>query len=68
MLEEEGIDIDGCIILMLNKNKLKFTEHVLHFDNQDHLAFINICKDCFMSLVYAYYSRMVVEREYKKLF
>ena len=68
MLEEEGVNIDGCIVLMLDKKNFKFTEHVLHFDNKEHLDFINICKDCFISLVYAYYHRIVVEREYKALF
>lgn len=68
MLEEKGIKVDGCIILMLDKKAIKFKEFVLDFSNNGHLAFINQCEECFLSLVYGFYNRGIVEEEYKRIF
>lgn len=69
MLKEvKDIEIDGCIILMLDKKQAKFTEYVLDFSVVEHINFINKCEECFLSLVYAYYNRGIVENEYKEIF
>lgn len=52
----KGINIDGCIILHLDKNTPSFDEYILHFDDIDHLNFINRCTDTFFSMVYQYYN------------
>lgn len=62
-----GINIDGCIILQLNKNSISYNEYVLNFDNPYHLQFINLCETTFLSLVYAYYNITVVESAYDNL-
>ena len=38
------IDINGIIILQLNKNNVSYNEYVLDFNNNDHLNFINHCE------------------------
>lgn len=68
MLEENGYKVDGCIILLLDKKTCKFTEYVLHFDQEEHLKFIDQCEECFLSLVYGYYNRGIVENMYKNIF
>lgn len=67
MLRELGIEIDGCIILQLSKTSISYNEYVLNFDNPDHLKFINICEQTFLSLVYSYYNIITIEEAYKKL-
>ena len=51
--KELGIDINGTIILQLNKNSVSYNEYMLDFNNNDHLNFINHCERCFLSLVYS---------------
>lgn len=65
---EYGIEVDGVIILMLNKSKCQFSEMVLDFSNTDHILYMNQCEECFLSLVYAYYNRCIVENGYKNIF
>ena len=65
---EHDIEIDGVIILMLNKTTCKFTEMVLDFSIAEHLQYINQCEECFLSLVYAYYNRCLIENGYKAIF
>lgn len=67
MLHEIGIEIDGCIILQLGKKNISYNEYVLHFDNQEHLDFINQCERTFLSLVYSYYNILGVEESYENL-
>lgn len=64
---QRGIDIDGCIVLQLNKDNVSYNEYVLNFDNQNHLEFINLCEQTFLSLVYAYYNLTAVESAYENL-
>lgn len=66
--ECENIEIDGCIILMLNKNECVFTEHVLDFSVPEHIQFIDNCEECFLSLVYSYYTRSIVQTQYNNIF
>ena len=63
-----GIELDGCIILMLSKTEYCFNEMMLNLHNQEHLNYMNYCEEAFMSLVYAYYNRLRVEQGFKNLF
>ena len=63
---ELGIEIDGCIVLMLDKNSEEFTEYILNFDNPDQLAFIKECEETFLSLVLSYYLRLRINNRYSK--
>lgn len=67
MLREIGIEIDGCIILQLSKKSISYNEYVLHFNNQEHLDFINQCERTFLSFVYSYYNVLNVEESYENL-
>lgn len=68
MLSLQGINIDGTIILQLNKNKPAYTEYIMDFSNPVHFNFINNCTECFLSLVYAYFQRINVEKQFKEIF
>lgn len=50
----EGINIDGVIVLQLDKNEPGFNEYVLSFDNPEHMSFIDHCERTFLSLVYGF--------------
>lgn len=63
-----NIDVDGCIILMLDKKKCVFDELMLDLQVPSHLAFINDCQNTFLSLVYAYYNRLNVQYQFVSLF
>lgn len=60
-----GILLDGIIILRLSKNSIYFIEQLLDLSTYRDLKYINDCDRCFLSLVYAYYNRKVVEDQYK---
>lgn len=64
----ENIEVDGCIVLKLNKDMIKFEEYVLDFSDPIHLKFINDCTDTFYLLTQSYYSRYYTEREYNNIF
>lgn len=64
---ELGINIDGCIIIQLNKSSVSYNEYVLNFDNNVHLDFINLCERTFFSLVYSYYNLIILDNNYNKL-
>lgn len=66
--ETKGIDLDGCIILMLDKKSDMFIEMMLNFENEDHLNYMNQCQETFLSLVYAYYQRIQNQYMYKQIF
>lgn len=68
MLEENGENVDGVIILMLDKKICKFTEYVLDFNIKEHLLFMDKCEETFLSLVYSYYNRYTVENMFKEVF
>lgn len=56
-----GIIIDGTILLKLDKNTGEFEEEVLNFSNHKDLEFINQCDQLFVSILYGYYNRYIVE-------
>lgn len=66
--EVEGIEIDGVIVLQLDKSEPGFNEYLLDFSIIDHLDFMNHCEHTFLSLAYAYYNIKKIETEYKTIF
>ena len=68
ILENSGYKIDGCIILQVDKSTIAYEEYVLDFNNIDHKSFIDLCTNCFLSLVYSYYNKVMVENEFKRIF
>lgn len=69
MLREiKGINVDGCIVLILDKTSYYFREMFLNFDDNTHLQYINQCEETFLSLVYAYYQRIKSIDMYNNIF
>lgn len=68
MLEEQGYNIAGCIILQLNKKKIEYTEYPLIFNNPYHKEFIDNCFNTFLSLVYGYYNISQCQEMYNNIF
>lgn len=66
--QKKNINIDGVIVLQLNKLNIGFNEYLLDFSIIDHLSFINHCEETFLSLVYAYYNIEWSELLYKNIF
>lgn len=66
--EKEGIDIDGVIVLQLDKEEPGFREYHLRFDILDHIAFMAHCEETFLSLVYAFYNVERAEKWFKSVF
>ena len=64
----EGIDVDGVIVLQLDKDEPGFNEYLLDFTNVSHLEFINHCEVTFLSLVYAFCNINKSEVMYKNIF
>lgn len=68
MLEEQGYNIAGCIILQLDKKSIEYTEYPLIFSNPYHKEFIDNCFNTFLSLVYGYYNISKCEEMYNNIF
>lgn len=68
MLEQQGYNISGCIILQLNKSRIEYEEYPLIFTNPYHKEFIDNCFNAFLSLVYGYYNIFRCEEMYKNIF
>ena len=64
----EGIEIDGVIVLQLDKDYPGFNEYLLQFSIPEHLNFMNACEQAFASLVYAFYNIKNIEMMYKNIF
>lgn len=62
-----GIIVDGIIILKLSKEQVFFEEQLLDLRDYSILEYINQCERTFISLVYAYYNRKIVERKFNDL-
>ena len=56
--------VDGVIILKLSKVNILFQEQVLDLSDFNTLEYMNNCDNCFMSLVYSYYNRRLIESDY----
>lgn len=61
LYELYGIVVDGCILLKLDKNNGKFEEAILDFSKFEDLEFINYCDQLFVSILYGYYNRLIIE-------
>ena len=62
-----NLNVGGAIILMLDKTKVNFTEQYMNFTMfENHALYIMQCQQAFMSLVYAYYNRMIVQASYNQ--
>lgn len=68
LLIVDNINIDGAIVLQLDKDEPGFNEYLLNFANPNHFAFISHCEETFLSLVYAYYNVYKAESLYKNIF
>ena len=68
LYKAKGINIDGCLILQLDKKEPRFTEQALDFFIKEHYNFIEHCAFTFMSLVLAYYNINSTEAWWKKMF
>lgn len=68
LYNDKNINIDGCIILQLNKKEVEYTEYVLEFNNINHYNFIEDCSRCFFSLLYSYYNFNHIKSEFKNIF
>lgn len=64
----KNINIDGCIVLQVNKFEPLFTEYLLDFTNDDHYAFIEHCANTFFSLCLSYYHISQAESMFKNIF
>lgn len=64
----EGIDVDGVIVLQLDKDEPGFNEYLLDFSNINHLEFIKHCEATFLSLVCGFYNINKAEIMYKTIF
>ena len=64
----EGIEVEGCIVLQLDKDEPGFNEYVLDFMVQEHLMFINNCERTFLSLVYGFINVKQVEGQFREIF
>lgn len=68
ILQLNNQKIDGFIILQVNKNNISYNEYVLKLDIPESKQFMDLCINTFLSLVYAYYNRLEVEKQFKVLF
>lgn len=68
MLREEGINIDKCLVLMLNKHRPLYMEMILDFNNPEHFQYMNECEKTFLTLVQGYLQRVYIEEKFTQLF
>ena len=64
----KGINIDGTIILQVDKTVPMYEEYVLDFSINEHYNFIEHCAKTFLSLVYSYYNTEYARLLYKNIF
>lgn len=68
ILKQKGINVDGFIILQLNKEVIQYTEYPILLDIVEHMDFMNKALQSFLSLVYGYYNITETESMYKSIF
>ena len=68
LLELQGIQLDGAIILQVSKKNVSFDEYVLDLHNPVHNNFMTMCTQTFFSLVYGYFNRLYTEGLFKNIF
>lgn len=65
--EKEGINIDGVIILQLNKYQPKYKEYILDLSIPDHKNYFDLCERTFISILYSYYHIHYLEENFNDL-
>ena len=60
----KNMNVDGCIILQLNKTNPGYNEFFLNFDNPEHLSYINDCEEAFLMLAMLYHKMYWVKNNY----
>ena len=63
-----GIEIYGCGIIKLNKKSLDFEEFIIDKSNPEYDEFMDLCERTFLSIVYGYINRVLVENKYNYIF
>jgi predicted RecB family nuclease len=56
LLRYYNIDLAGCAILQIDKNKPFCREYMLDFSNPINVGFMNQCETTFISMLYTYYN------------
>lgn len=64
----KNINIDGCLILQVDKETPSFEEFALDFANAEHYSFIEHCAFTFVSLALSFYSINKAEGMFKQIF
>lgn len=64
----KGINIDGCIILQVDKNEPSFEEYALDFSIDEHYNFIEHCAMTFLTMAFHFYNINMAEQMYKRIF
>lgn len=68
LYKARNINIDGCLILQVDKAIPSFNEQVLDFAIDEHYQFIEHCAFTFISLVLAYYNIHKAEYMWNNIF
>lgn len=68
LYKAKGINIDGCLILRLDKERAGFKEQALDFSINEHYQFIEQCAFTFISMVLSYYNIAKTEKQWKIIF
>lgn len=65
--EKENINIDGVLILQLNKYQPKYKEYILDLSIPEHREYFNLCERTFESILYSYYHIHYLEENFNDL-
>ena len=68
MLEQQGYNIAGCIVLQLNKKEIGYDEYPIILCNEEHKLFMDNCLNTFLSLVFGYHNIYRCENMYNNIF
>lgn len=61
-------DVSGVLVLRLFKDKPLYEEFVLDMNNMEHKTFLDNCSKLFHSMVYQYWWRNYLEKEYQRIY
>ena len=65
--EKENVNIDGVLILQLNKYQPKYKEYILDLSIPEHKEYFNLCERTFESILYSYYHIHYLEENFNDL-
>ena len=63
-----GINVDGVLVLQLDKEAPGYNEYILDFSYIEHATFFNNCETAFLSLLYGFYNIYNIERQFGVIF